>query len=270
MKVLILAGGFGERLEKGLESYVGQYQSQLQEWIQGKPKALVPLKIGDEFKPLLAYQLDQFRYANIPFDDVYIQSNGKYFDQFQEFALKHGIPNSNVMNNGVMKKEERLGPLGDLRLALETIAEEDLLVVASDTLILTTSGQIDYHLIQRLIKNQKQSGGIRMVVYEGEPARLRNHGLVVVNEKKVIGFQEKPQPPELPQSNLINASIHLYPYLLHHKIKEIHDKRGFDESVNLIGLVYQQFLTTVEFVEKRLDLGRVEDLLRINTLEVKP
>jgi len=269
MNVLILAGGFGERLEKGLETYVGPYQSQLKEWIQGKPKALVPLKIGNEFKPLLAYQMDQFQRAEIPLNHIYIQSNGKYFDQFSAFAKQHGIPESNVMNNGVMDKEERLSPLGDLRAALNHIEyNHDLLVVASDTLILNQDGTIDDNLIRRFLENQKRDDGIRMVVYEGEESRLRKHGLVEVEGDKVIGFQEKPESHESIRSNLINASIHYYPKELLPKITEIYDHRRFDESVNVIGLVYKEFPTIVERVERRLDVGTVEDVLSMNALEV--
>ena len=95
MKALILAAGFGTRLENSLVDYKGPYQEQLKEWVQEKPKGLVPIK----GKPLVNYQIEQLQAIGINLDQIYVHTNDKHYSQYLNWAKTFGIPKENVFNN---------------------------------------------------------------------------------------------------------------------------------------------------------------------------
>ena len=264
MKALILAGGFGERLEAGLRSYTGPHREQLQEWVADKPKGLVPIRIGRILEPILFYQVRQLEEAGINLSSVYIQTNARYFEQYLRKAKELGIPAGNVISNGVEMKECRLGPLGDLHFALEHGVgyNSPLLVMASDTLILDKDDVI--WRIASIVDGYNQDTCSRMVVYEGNPSRLRQHGLVEVNNKVVCGFQEKPRDPEPIRSNLVNASIYIYTPEILREIPALHGEHGRNETFNLIQLLFQRHCIRIEKVASRVDIGTIEDVLQMN------
>ena len=66
MKALILAAGFGTRLESTLNSYQGPHREQLAKWVKDKPKGLVPV-LG---KPIVSHQLEQLTKAGVGLKDL--------------------------------------------------------------------------------------------------------------------------------------------------------------------------------------------------------
>ena len=81
MNALILAAGFGTRLESTLNSYQSRHKEQLIKWVKDKPKGLVPI----EGKPIVSHQLDQLRKAGVELNNIYVQTNQKYYHQFLEW-----------------------------------------------------------------------------------------------------------------------------------------------------------------------------------------
>lgn len=264
MKALILAAGYGERLTNSLQEYEGSHLTDLVSWIGDKPKGLVSIKANGILESLLYHHLELLKNASINLRDIYIHTNDTFYNQYLEEALRLGLPESNVINNKVKRKENRNGPLGDLRLALDNIIgyDEPLLVMSSDTLTFGEEGLFDLNL---LTNGHYEDGFSRIVVYEGEQDRLKNYGLVQVNDEWIMdGFQEKPQPPEEPKSNLVNASVHLYSPDLLKEIPAIHNELGFNEKINVLQFLYTKIPIKVEKAVSRLDIGTINDVLDIN------
>ncbi len=265
MKALILAAGYGERLARSLVGYEGPHLSQLMEWVGDKPKGLVSVLAEGTLAPLLHHHVKQLTEASIRIEDIYVQTNSTFYQRYLACAVELGLPPENILDNGVKLKEERNGPLGDLRLALDRAIgyEQPLLVLSSDTLIFDERGMLDFKL---LVEGYREDGLSRIVVYEGEQDRLRNYGLVEINENRlIVGFQEKPQPPEDPRSNLVNASVHLYSPSFLGDIPKIHNELGFNEKINVLQFLYNKHPIKVEKAARRLDIGTISDVLRINT-----
>ena len=242
---------------------MGEHAKQLRQWVAGRPKGLVQIRVGLDIRPILAYQAMQLQEAGIDASQIYIQTNGRYYDQFCAEASLLGIAKDHVFTNGVMQKEDRLGPLGDLHFAVERIGcTEPLLVMASDTLVL--NDQKELQVLYQFVQEYASDGNSRIIVYEGHPSRLRQHGLVEVSDNVICGFQEKPQDPEPVRSNLINASIHLYSPEILLKIHGLHEQYGTNERLNIVQLLYKNHVIKVMRVASRVDIGTIEDVLGMN------
>ena len=75
MKALILAAGFGTRLKESYITYSGPHRSQLQQWVEGKPKGLVII----QGKPVVQYQLEQLLHAGLTPQDIFVHTNALYY-----------------------------------------------------------------------------------------------------------------------------------------------------------------------------------------------
>lgn len=264
MKALILAAGFGSRLERGFQDYLkdpansSEQKELVRAWVEGKPKGLIPVK----GKPIVDYLLEQLAQAGIEKEKIYIQTNALHYPYFESWAKNKGIPaETNIINNQRSSNKNRRGPIGDLCYALERIGyEQPLLVLAQDTLVFDAEGRL-YDLRVMADKYYK-SGNSSMVVYQGEKSRLSNHGLVEVVGGRAARFEEK---PAVPKSDLINASVYLYSPAVLHWIKdtfadwEKYRDRNFLEFIDFGELVFE-----VEKASSRLDIGRIEDVLEAN------
>lgn len=257
MKALILAAGFGTRLEESFQKYTGHYKAQLREWVAGKPKGLVIIK----GKPVVQYQLEQLLSAGIEHHHIFVHTNDVYYSQYLSWARSVGLPEENIFNNTVRDNEHRLGAVGDLRYALERIPQDDIIVMASDTLLF--SGEKIFNL-QQMVQTYFSEGVTRIMIYEGEHATLSRYGIVQIDPSgTVIGFEEKPSQPK---SNLVNASVHIY-------TKEIVDAilqsplPDRAESGQVVAYLYPHFPIKAEKTARRVDIGTVEDVLRENVEE---
>lgn len=263
MKALILAAGFGTRLEKEIEAYSGPFQSEIISWVKGKPKGLVLIK-GESAISIILSQLEK---AGVENKNIYLQTNAKYYPEFVSWIKKNkvGIPNDNIINNRVEDNEHRLGTIGDLKYALETKIgyQEPLLVLAQDALIFDINSN-PYNL-GNLVRNYRQDGYSRIVVYPGEKSRLSKHGLVATDSQGFItAFQEKPKPPVEPISSLINASVHLYSPECLALIQEYPGE--MDHHGHLIAYLFSRVPIKTERVAGRQDLGNLNDILKANGL----
>ena len=256
MKALLLAAGFGTRLEKGLAAYEGDYKDRLCRWIEGKPKGLVPIR----GKPLADYLLAQLTGAGISVGSLYIQTNNRYYQQYLSWATSFGIPAANVFNNGVNSEDARLGPVVDMQQALAKIGlDESMLVIASDTLLYDDQGSLlDLKkMIQKALNHNIGS----IIVYRGEHSRLSCYGIVQVDmQGKVIGFQEKPTQP---QSDLVNASLHLYIPEMLQVIATLFPTPKMEWG-SVLEHLYTRFPLFVEYAARRVDIGTIADVLAEN------
>lgn len=260
MKALILAAGFGTRLNRDFNGYQGLRKEEVTSWVNGKPKGLVEI----EGMPIVDHLLFQINKSGIENHKVYVHTNSLYYDNYLTWARSVGVPSRNVINNGISVNEERNGPFKDLYLALEHIGiEENLLVIASDTLVYDHSGQ--HYDFKLAIKKLREDNTSRLVVYQVKGPKIKNHGVAEVNnEGRIIGFEEK---PENPKSNLAVASVYFYtPELLKlvRSYSEILRNPENRERHLLEFLPLDQVNFKVEEVASRRDIGRLEDVLKAN------
>ncbi|HIH11229.1 TPA: NTP transferase domain-containing protein [Candidatus Woesearchaeota archaeon] len=256
MKALILAGGFGTRLEQTYAQYEGLHKDKLREWVAGRPKGLVVI----QGRPILDYVLDQVKSAGIDRREVYLQTNAVYHAAFCAWATQCGVPADHVFNNGVVSNDTRCGTIGDLRLALDKIGYNDpVLVVASDTLVWDDHGQpYDFGVLAR---GYQEDGISRIVVYPGEPERLSSHGIVQVSDDDlIVGFEEKPARPK---SNLVNASVHLYSLACLASVRSYDGPKDRHGDL-IVDLLRQSVPMKAVQATKRLDVGTIDDVLRVN------
>ena len=254
MRAILLAGGFGTRLEAGAKTYKGPQKDQVREWIIGKSKGLVPI----QGKPIVGYQLEQLLGCGVRREDIYIHSNQKFFDQYQAWAESNGIPTSNVFSNGVTTNEKRLEQVKDMLLAIKNVGtDKPLFLFAYDTLVHKKQGGL--YCFRNMLDAYRTDGMSRVTVYE-KGYDLHKHGIVQTDtEGRVIGFEEKPANPK---SNLCNASIY---FLDPTKLQEMLNKETeLAEMKNPLQVVWNGF--KVEVIGQRVDIGHIDDVLKHNNV----
>lgn len=254
MNALILAAGFGTRLDHSLNSYQGPHQEQLAEWVKDKPKGLVPIAE----KPIVTHQLEQLRKAGVQLNNIYVQTNQKYYHQFLEWAMEAGIPGNNIFNNGVTKNEDRKEQTQDLLLAIAKIGyNQPLFLFTSDTLVYNTGNQLLD--LSPMAEIYRREGFSSVVVYYKERDASK-HGVITIDEhNQLTSFREKPQNVV---SGLVNASVYLFsPY----KLREMQNlSTELLKCKNPLELVSDGF--KVIQASSRMDIGTIDDVLRANEL----
>ncbi|MBI2669522.1 NTP transferase domain-containing protein [Candidatus Woesearchaeota archaeon] len=251
MKALILAAGFGTRLEDSFQHYLGEHKEALRSWVEGKPKGLVLL----HGKPLVGYQVEQLLNAGITKKNIYIHTNALYYEQYRRWAEPQGI---SVLHNGISSNDHRLGAVGDFRFAFQRIGADDCIVLASDTLVYGKDGLFDFQILCERHHHDKIAS---IIVYPGEQEKLSRYGLAEIDTSgKIIGFQEKPAHPK---SDLVNASVHLYTREMVEVVLSS-PLPDLAESGKIIEFLFPQFPIYAERAVRRLDIGTIDDVLREN------
>ena len=124
MKVLILAGGFGTRLQQDLKS-----KSQLKyKHLIGISKPLLPIA----GKPLVTHWMSLFETCS-DIQQVYIVTNDINHGWFTKWA--ENWPSVIVFSDRSLSNDTKIGAVGCIKLTVEHFnIAEDILIVAGDTL----------------------------------------------------------------------------------------------------------------------------------------
>lgn len=184
--VVILAAGYGSRLQKDIEAD----PSKQFEHLLGQPKGLLP--VGGI--PLLDHWVRSFRECG-RIGPITVVTNEFFYRLFAEWAVSRGLGRECVINDGTTSNDTRLGACRDLQLALEqradVIGDRDVLVVAGDTLFFQ-----DFSLARFLDALPEGSSGV--VTYQiKEDSETRKRGIVEVDPVgRVTRLLEKPEPSE--------------------------------------------------------------------------
>jgi glucose-1-phosphate thymidylyltransferase len=181
VKAVILAGGYATRL----------YPLTLD-----RPKHL--LEVGG--RPILELLLER-----LPLDElerVYVVTNAKFADRFREWAESYPA-DVVVINDGTTSEEDRLGAIGDLRLAIESEGLDDDLIVAAGDSIFTER-------LDDFARFGRERDGAATAVYDvGDLEAMKRLSSIVVDaESRLVGFEEKPDRPE---STLAGIALYFYP-----------------------------------------------------------
>jgi len=183
MKAIIPAAGYATRLYPITEC---------------TPKAL--LDVGE--KKMLEHVIEKIEELGVV-DEIIIVSNAKFFPQFMEWkkAYKPKVP-VRVLNDGTLSIETRLGAIGDYHFAIKKLKiNDDVLFVSSDNLFNFDLKPMHEHFCS--------CGNDVIALYDvGCAEEAKKMGIAEIDEeKKVIGFVEK---PPVPKSTLCSIGIYLY------------------------------------------------------------
>ncbi len=185
MKALIMAAGYATRLYP---------------LTKDRAKPLLPIA----GKPIIDYStaaMDAVR----EIDHVYLVTNSRFSASFREWAgerKKSMRAPIEVIDDGTVSDDDKLGAIGDIRFVIEREKiDDDLLVVLGDNLF-----DLDLKDIVRFFREK----GTTVAAYDvrtKEAAKL--YGIVAVDRSsRVVDFLEKPPDPP---STLAAIGMYLFP-----------------------------------------------------------
>ncbi|MBF0215495.1 MAG: nucleotidyltransferase family protein [Candidatus Omnitrophica bacterium] len=184
MKGLILAAGYGTRL----------YPLTL-----NLPKPL--LEVGG--KTIMERHLTKLEAVGTC-DGVYIVTNSKFAHVISSWSEKHKFRFPvEIVDDGTITNEDRLGAIGDIRLVLDKKApSSDVLIMAGDNLFeFPLSGFVSF---------AGKKGCLTVALYDVKERELaKKYGIVSLGVgEQVTDFQEKPKEPG---STLASTGIYYLP-----------------------------------------------------------
>jgi glucose-1-phosphate thymidylyltransferase len=172
MKALILAAGYAKRL----------WPLTLE---QPKPLLIVGKKPMVEH---ITEKLEEIR----AIDTIYVVTNNKFYKNFLEWAKRYnGEKKIEIINDGTMTEEEKLGAIGDIHFAVKQKNIDDgLFIIAGDNLI-------DFDIF-RLVDKSEENNASAIGLYKLTTAdEAKKFGVVAVDfYDKITEFEEKPQKPK--------------------------------------------------------------------------
>ena len=185
MKALILAAGYGTRLYPLTKNV---------------PKPLLPIA----GTPIIEYIIKKINTVK-QIDKIYIITNQKYFNSFQEWRLNYSDNKEiEIINDRTTSEHDRLGTIGDIRFAIaEKKIHEDLLTIGGDNIFTSDLTEFVKHAGNR---SPLSSVGIFNL---NDTIAAKSFGVVELNgESQIVGFQEK---PEFPKSSFISMCMYFFP-----------------------------------------------------------
>ena len=183
MKCVILAAGYATRLRPLTDDV---------------PKHL--LAVGG--RPMLDWVLDSVRQVQ-DVDEVHLVTNSRFAPAFERWAETNGVL---VYDDGTTSNEDRLGAVGDLRLAIEEagLDGEEIVVLAGDNLF-------DFSL-PRFVewwRSKPQPASAVPLHDVGDLELAKQYGIADTDrDDRIVRFVEKPSDPS---STLASTLIYLLP-----------------------------------------------------------
>lgn len=183
MKCVILAAGYATRLRPLTDDV---------------PKHLLP--VGE--RPMLDWVLDRVREVG-DVDRVHLVTNSRFAPAFARWADANGVA---VYDDGTTSNGDRLGAVGDLRLAIDQagLDDDELVVLAGDNLF-------DFSL-PRFVEwwRSKPQPASAVPLHDVGDLELATHyGIAETDaDDRIVRFVEKPSDPP---STLASTLIYLIP-----------------------------------------------------------
>lgn len=227
MKAVILAGGFGTRL---------------QEKIKKTPKSMV--KIGN--LPILARQLEVLRrygIKNIILTTHYLSENiEKHFGNGRKFGVKISY----------FKEKNPLGTAGGLK-EIGNELKDDFLLLYGDVML-----DMD---IKRLVRFHKKKSGIAALVLHPNDHPQDSDLTEIDENQKITAFHSKPHPENRYFQNLVSAGLYiLSPRILKYIRKGAEADFGRDIFPKLVKKEKLYGYATAEYLK---DMGTPERLSQV-------
>ncbi|MBP6994076.1 NTP transferase domain-containing protein [Candidatus Woesebacteria bacterium] len=250
MNILILAAGYGTRLE--------QFGINL-------PKGLIEVN----GKTILSRMLNDI--STLQYNHLLLITNNRFFDLYKEYCADNSCERLEVMSDNTTDPELRLGGVGDILFALDQKNwwNEDLLVCPTDTP--THLSLKDFIQFCDATAKGHSATIFKQMPIDQIAGRL---GCATLNKEHLLtGFFEKPNTPP---SNLAAIPFYYYSkealtYIRGHK-ESLKDKTGktLDAPGNLIRWLVQaqQDVYGYGMKEEAIDIGTMEDVQKANGMEV--
>ncbi|KAK7076114.1 hypothetical protein SK128_028120 [Halocaridina rubra] len=256
MRVVILAAGFGTRLEKDLQNDTsGAYVHLL-----GVPKPLLP--IGD--KPLITHWIQMLK--NVPdIASIVIVVNELHRDLYVEWAKTLPLEVV-IVSSGARANEERPGAVACMEIGVQE-KSVDTFFVAGDTLLMQ-----DFNIQAMIIRfkslQREHEGACLIVSAPVAEENVSKHGIIEVSESgRVTGFIEKPLPTET-KSRLQCPCIYMISGTsLHHLKNFLVEKKDEPlQSRDATGLFIAELIHVAPVygyqVKGRFDVGGLESYIQ--------
>jgi glucose-1-phosphate thymidylyltransferase len=183
MKGVILAAGYATRL-RPLTADV--------------PKHLLP--VGG--RPMLDWVLDRVGEVQ-EVDALHLVTNSRFAPAFRRWAESHDVT---VQDDGTTSNEDRLGAVGDLRLAIEEarLEDDELIVLAGDNLFEFSLP----HFVEWWRARPQPSSAVPLHDV-GDLELATNYGIAETDSgERIVRFVEKPSDPP---STLASTLVYLLP-----------------------------------------------------------
>jgi len=226
MRALILAGGFGSRL---------------QSVVNEAPKPMAPVA----GRPFLEHLLDHC--LKFGFEEALLSVGYK-----SELIISHFGNNYKGLRLEYAVEKEALGTGGAIRFALDSAKSDSLWTILNGDTLFTC----DLHLLQKFFIEKKAD----MAMALRRMQHFDRYGLVSCNsENKVIAFLEK----QYADDGLINAGIYMFPAgLIQQKFKN-HEKFSFEKDF-MEKLVNDINIYGIELEGYFIDIGIPDDYQKAN------
>ncbi|KAF2360918.1 MobA-like NTP transferase [Trinorchestia longiramus] len=259
MKVVVLAAGYGTRLERDLSAPTNSTHRHL----QGTPKPLLP--VGGV--PLLTRWITHFSQLDPLPEQVVVVVNDLHHNKYvswQRSLPPHPL-DLVLLNEGSHDNDHRSGAVACIKLATDTDPAHHWLVVAGDTLLPPSFS------VSALVKQQQQREGEAVSVIISAPVQEQNvskHGIIEADDDgRVMKLLEKPDPCSTP-SRLQSPCV----YLLHCQalpfLQEFLESRKDrplserDATGHFISELVCRFPVYHVSVKERYDIGGLESYIQ--------
>lgn len=247
MNCVILAAGYATRLYPLTQNF---------------PKPLLTVG-GKTIADRLIDDLD----ATGSIERFVVVTNAKFYDQFCQWrdAKARGEGGARpseaaieIVNDGTLTNETRLGAVKDILLAIEQAnLQGDLLVLAGDNVL-------DFSLSSFLDYFDRISGSAVMRYWEPSATKLRKCGVLeIADGDRVLKMTEKPKDPS---SNWCCPPFYAYRNLTASKIRRaLSEGCEFDAPGSLVSwLAREEDVRAMEMPGRRYDVGNLEAYRKID------
>ncbi|KAL0964012.1 hypothetical protein UPYG_G00316510 [Umbra pygmaea] len=256
MKAVILAAGYGTRLQRDIDNDTsGRFRH-----LSGTAKPL--LSVGH--CALISHWVHALN-ATGSVNNIYVITNALHHKAFDEWSVD--FPNVIVLNDGTRSNEERLGAVACLQLTVKHFKIEDhVIVIGGDTLF-----KEDFSLSEvkeRFFDLQANCENSSLVLtYQCKDEETMKYGILEVDEDNlVLCMKEKPLPSET-KSRRACPCFYLFPkkslplldvFLDEKKEAPIEEK---DAPGNFLSWLISRMPVYIHQISGRFDVGNLSAYL---------
>lgn len=238
MKCIILAAGYATRLYPLTENF---------------PKPL--LKIGN--KTILDWLIDDLS-NNKDINEFIVVSNHKFVNFFNDWK-KDKKCNIQIIDDGSIDNDHRLGAVKDIKLAINYLGNEDALVMAGDNML-------DFSLNEFVKYASDIKTSCVMAHIENNLAKKQKTAIITIDKDNLItSYKEKPKDPKG------NLAVPPFYYYLNKDINRIdealNDGCGYDAPGSYAAWLSKHTLMHAYIMPgKRYDIGDLNSYEYVKTV----
>jgi glucose-1-phosphate thymidylyltransferase len=188
-------------------------------------------------------------------DDIYVVTNNKFYKHFLKWASGYkGEKKIEIINDGTMTEDDRLGAIGDIHDAVkQKKVDDDIFIIAGDNLF-------DFDIFKLVDKSEENDASAIGLYKLTNLEEARKFGVVAIDYyDKITEFEEKPQKPK---STLIATACY---FLIKEDLEELEkcitEKKKPDNMGEFIRHLSQRKPVYGVIYEKGwIDIGSLEQL----------